>query len=490
MKTFKTAKLKLHHLRGHKRVKVDLALRLYTDAFRELLRAAEPRWMRLIAKSQRLVAKRQIDKKTNEETVWSEFKIDNRRLTEIVGELYRPDELSALAVDSLNANVAATLISLFELTLLHNSDPENNQQPSYPQGRETDLQPQKYNQALMDLAQRVLTVDEENKVVWELNRNREATSTPIFFSRERGHNLTEYEPGKWGVSLKLLAAKHPLGTTVRIPIEVTGWHRREYFRKGTPRTAFLVEDEGEYYLHVAFEFEVEPIETVNLIGVNRGMYKPGAWSLINTRGEVLKTGFGGRAVRFLQNVTGQKIRAKQKRGKAVSWRDWQQAQLDSFIHVLCNDIVAAAVEHKARVLYDEFYTPPKRNGKPKGGRILVNVGEYGVWKFTRSQYAKFQFILNYKCRMAGLPKPQPMFCHFITTTCCRCGARGKREKETFVGECGHKHDVDVNAATNVARRWFYRKADWEKNLNGWKSPLEAFHHSFEKIEVSPSLLVG
>jgi len=260
-----------------------------------------------------------------------------------------------------------------------------------------------------------------------------------------------------GITLNL-QPKGQQPTRLRFPLAFGEWHEETYLEKGTPRCAHLCRREGEYFLHVAFEFPVEVMEASEaqcLLGIDRGIVKQAAYALTDLEGKVLRVGSLGREQRELQIVLGRYRQAAQKAGRRVTAREWQRRRQEENLHLVVNAVVKLAAAHKALVVMED-----------------LNLHKAG--RFVRSQYAKLAKILDYKLTEAGLPQPKEVFAASSSKICSNCGEEGGRDREYFhCSACSSDMDADENAAVNIARRALYHKAKWTRE-GGYR----AFHRSF------------
>jgi hypothetical protein len=150
-----------------------------------------------------------------------------------------------------------------------------------------------------------------------LLREAKEVVRPLFYARLRDFGLQRLKQDRWGVTLRL----QPKGcdpTKLSFPLAFGEWHEEEYFEKGTPRAAHLCRRDGEYYLHVSFEFKVEVMdrgEEQAYLGIDRGVLKQAAYALVSLDGSVLLVGSLGRDTRPLQICS---------TTSPTSWSRWPQ----------------------------------------------------------------------------------------------------------------------------------------------------------------------
>ncbi len=459
----KTAVLKLHNPGANKRRLLNLTFARYGEAYNLMLERCRD-----------LVNQ------------WIKDRHDGRRaltpfraMKEIQPLLPSTKDLnlpSALR-DGLNADIAANLVSYSELRFKwekqHNNSVSNKNnsvenksdikdEPRYP-APFYGYRPEAYEESL---AEAVSWAGEHyDFIAWQSKLQREARETmrPLFFCRARDFQLHKIEKGKWGVILAL-QPKGEKPTKLRFPLAFGEWHEEEYLHKGTPKAAHLCRRDGDYFLHISFEFPTEVMgkgEEQAYLGIDRGMFKQAAYALLDLNGKLLEKGSLGREHRRLQIELGRYRQARQKRGRRSSVRDWQRRHQEEMLHLIANELVALASAKKALLVMEDL-------DLRTGGA------------FTRSQYAKLAKILNYKLLQAGLLPPKAVFAansSIICSICGKDGIRGDPDREQFhCPHCRVKMDADENAAVNIARRALYRKKEWE-NRGGYR----AFHRSFASV---------
>lgn len=461
---------------------MDEALRAYTDAYRELLELAREHFDALMERSV-FTDKRGASRQSVRMLASALMRLLNEQRSECPAAFL----LSGAVREALMLDAAANLLSYRALqekaedarekeTASQNGNAATDNTPrkgqvSYPVGRTLDTTDE-YLTMLNTLAENSFDASEtetlaERKRAWQEQedewRNRLTCAAnpkpmPLYFCRFRDFSLQEYASGKWGVNLKLAPKRPHAQTSFKFPLAFGEWHIQEYLQRGTPRAAHLVGRAGEYYLCVAFEFQVEIQPTETILGIDRGVLKQIAYAVIDEQGSVLTVASGGQNVRRMQVETGRALQAAQRKGQSVSRKHWKTKQRDQMLHMLANQIVCIAKQHCAQV-------------------VLEDLNIHTAGKFTRSQFSKLEQMLAYKLPFAGLPLPRHVFAAKSSMLCSECGELGERPKENrqvFIClGCGVILDADENASVNIARRLFYRKAEWEK-----RGGYLAFHKSF------------
>ena len=242
---------------------------------------------------------------------------------------------------------------------------------------------------------------------------------------------------------------------VILPLELgREYHDAEYLQHGSPQSAKLVvkiADDGshEFFVHMAFEFEPEPVAAQNVLGLDRGAAKLGVGTLVNLQGDVLQRGIelGGAAFSAEMQRYRSQIAELQRKGIQKSRRfKVRGARADIVVGEYANRIVKLAVEHKAHIALEKI------------DKVTMN-------KFlTQSQFGKLQQMLSYKAARAGLPEPLEVPAAYTSQTCAVCGHKdpANRPKKDSAGKsiqdnflcvaCGHSANADNNASEIIALR--------------------------------------
>ena len=443
----KTAILKLHNPSASKRRVLDLAFARYGEAYNLVLekcRHLPEEWLAAAREGGRLPglfrAATQI-----------------RPVLPVGAKLKMPKSLR----DGLLLDVAGNLLSYCQLRVRWEARGDQKAQtgePRYPSPI-YGYKPDAYDATLAEAVSWAGDPFDFIEFQAHLLREAKAVVRPLHFARAGDFSLEQLARERWGVTL-MVQPKGYIPTRLRFPLAFSEWHEQEYLGKGTPRCAHLCRRDGEYFLHVSFEFQVEAMargEEQAYLGVDRGVTKQAAFALVDLEGKVLHTGALGRELRDLQIALGQYRQAAQKAGRRMRSLDWQRRHQEEMLHRIANALVGLAAANKALMVMEDL-------DLQTGGR------------FVRSQYAKLERILDYKLRLAGLLPPKELPGAYSSQICCRCGEAGQRgqpDREHFqCGTCGATMDADENAAVNIARRALH-KGKW-----GGKDGYFAFHRSF------------
>lgn len=396
--------------------------------------------------------------------------------------------------ESLLANVASMMASYFELE-------KTDIPPGFPSAR--DPSSQGWPNALQDFALVGGDLEDENESRHRLLNRAKGSVMPIHYTRSRDfYILADRNRERFCVWLKLLPSKHPLGQktvidqgnlidintgeifkrrgdiAVLFPLAVgrrnEDWHW-QYHNFLVPvmqgqasiKSAKLVrQDNGkksDYFLHVSFAFDCpDPYEPKSYLGIDRGVFFSMAYGLVDSEGAIIEMGHKDDGFRHHRIAAGQRVQDKQARGKPVTVKDYRQRHLDSILHALINDMIDLALEHQAMIVLEDL------NIRIKG-------------KFYKSAWKKMHKILEYKCKLAGVPIWKGgIWAAYSSQVCIYCGELNperKRDRSPFTcPACGAIYHSDEGAGVNIARRVLYRKEDW-KDQGGYM----AFHQSFANL---------
>lgn len=467
MGQYLTCAFKLHNPSAHKRVVLDYAFTEYTNEYGRLLDWARENEAHLETNGKRR------DKYQGDGV---------RALMPKQSDIKTP--IHGSLKDALLGDVAGNLASYLALK-------EGGFKPSFPVGRNTT--PNALQIAEADFAA-CLDTDDFAYLQVALMRQTHGAYMPMEFSRADGATqarnfslLTRPDRDGLFAVLYLLPAKHalckPVGplrdTLVRadtgevfkanptvailVPLELgsNGWQFNKFIdaaHKGyaSVKSAHLVKEENDYYLHVAFEFETQPAyEAQAYLGIDKGILFSAAYSVVDLTGRVITMGHLDDELRSLQIKHGQERERRQRDGKVVTKRHFKTQAYDNILYSLANQLIDLAVQHQAQIVLEDL------NIQVKGGRVV-------------SRFRKLDHILTYKSALAGCPKPRQIWAANSSLICSVCGCKGIRNDRDFrCPECSYRGHSDDNAAVNIARRALYRKADWP---DYW-----TFHRSFANL---------
>ena len=461
---FLTCIFKIHNPSKYKQAVMDHALYEYTRGYQELLAWAQE----------------------NEEYL-KEKGTYNENLSgmAVSGALPRLSlSLHSTIVTGLNKDVAGSLMSYWALKEIDNKT-------SFPTSRSP------LSSANEDALDNFMFVgsDEED---YNLSRDYLATVSrgqymPLYFAGADGSTKNRYfsllinteKPQLLGL-LYLLPNKHELGRkldtqgnlirldtgevfqsksncAILVPLEVgrNGWQEYKFLQPSMNedvqvKSAYLVKKNDEYFLHVAFNFPCpEPHEPETYLGVDQGILVTAAYAVIDTAGTVIEVGHEQDNLRQFQLENGKTRRMLANKGRQVTKRHYKQQEIDSRLHKLANNLIDRALEHRSGIVVEDLNPEFMVRGKA-----------------VFSRFQKFDHILEYKCKLAGIPFRR-VFAAYSSKICPVCGEDMERSDDrqaVWCLRCGYEGHADDTAAINIARRVFYKKAEW----NGYRE----FHRSF------------
>lgn len=478
---FITGIFKLHNPSARKRKVLDHVFEAYTLGMTDLLELSQRNidllrdWGRVTSK---IKAGIKVIDKYKEATITP--------LLPGSGQVNLP--IAACLKEALLSDVGSLLASHLSLELI-------GQEAGFPSAR--DPSPEGWPNALQDFALVGGDVEDENKSKKRLLHRARGSVMPVYFSRSRDFALLmDKDRGRFFAWLKLLPAKHSLGketiinrgnlidmntgevfkkksnSALLFPISLgrrnDAWHWQYHHfilplmgGQAKVKAAKLVREETkrgvDYYLHASFGFECpDPYTPQAYLGIDRGVFFSMAYGLVDAEGAILEMGHKADGFRHERIAAGKRMQA---RGRAVTVKDYRQKQLDSILHVVINDIIDIALKNKAMIVLEDL------NIKIRG-------------KFYKSAWRKMHKILEYKCKLAGVPIWKGgVWVSYSSQMCIICGERNKDRKRDWkpfeCPTCGASYHSDEGAGINIARRVLYRKKDWEKKGGHW-----AFHKSF------------
>ena len=239
------------------------------------------------------------------------------------------------------------------------------------------------------------------------------------------------------------------------PLECSNWHLEKFVRDGIMQSSKLIYRNNEFFVACTFKLSVEAVDTINYLGIDRGIEKLAAWAVITPELKVLAAGDAeGSTLRDYQRAA--ELRHKQAQSKkGFSGKKWR-AFGDHATHSLANTVVDKALKHKCQVVLEDLtaITQGHHHKRPKGQR-RNNFSRM----LNRAQYAKLANFLEYKLAAVGLPKPVKVRPAFTSQGCHKCGYSHKDnrlDQATFkCVACGHKDNADSNAAKNIASKYIY-----------------------------------
>ncbi len=331
-----------------------------------------------------------------------------------------------------------------------------------------------------------------------LRKTQAALPRPIEFTRceKRGFVLFERE-GRFFIGLRLFGTCSRYYKPVKFsgminwktkteftrktamvlfPVSMSrGFHEAEYLKHGTPQSAKLVwkkGDDGEdiFTVNIAFRFDVDPVETETVLGIDRGWKKIAACSLLAADSSVQQSGIGLEGTQFYQALRRyeRRIARLQQQGKRGGRKFRVRGRMaDNALGEFANKLVNVAAENKSQVVLEKLNATAMN-------RFL-----------TRSQLAKLEQALTYKLQRKGLPEPLLVSAAYTSQTCAVCGrtdkanrpkmdSAGKPIQDVFLCvECGHSANADENASVVIALRGHH--------LQQWKKEGKKGYPNFESF---------
>ena len=250
-----------------------------------------------------------------------------------------------------------------------------------------------------------------------------------------------------------------------LPLELgREYHEQEYLEHGRPQSAKLLvrkNDLGqeEFYVHVAFEFTPEPVQTETFMGIDRGAVKIGAASVVDRAGKLVASrldlegaSFSAEMARLRKRIALAQKKGRQ-RGRLFRLRGRKS---DSILGEYANRVVTEALKHKAQI-------------------ALERIAATSMARFlTQSQFTKLRQALTYKAERVGLPPPLEVPAAYTSQTCARCAHRApeNRPKRDAEGRslqdvfrcvvCGYEANADSNASEVIALRALHQEQNGGK----------------------------
>ena len=246
------------------------------------------------------------------------------------------------------------------------------------------------------------------------------------------------------------------------PLECSDWHYDAFIKRGHIQSSMVFCRGDTFYLAVTFGFEAEEdIKTETVLGVDRGIDELAAYAVVDGACNLMSEGmFSGEGLRDYQRKREKQLAREMKlKGHGrLKWRGYG----DQIIHIIANQIVDKALEHKSQVILENL-SNIKNNPNFKRPKYQPRVGFSRM--LNRQQYGKLEHILEYKLLAAGLPKPKFVRAAFTSMICNHCGHndkanRDKDNRSQFActnENCEYKHHADLNAAANIASKYVW----WE-----------------------------
>jgi len=463
LKVFKAYHFKIHNPSKRKSACINKTLTQNENAFFRALKAINEDAGSLIGLSKK-------DRREGLRTL-------KKKLAENVKPLPYGSALKASTIEDVTAQVS----SFLELI-------DTGQNAALPQRHDNAID---YDLALKQLLNS-LSKEEEDSARDEMARALRDSIRPLSFYKHRisdGFQILKDSKGRLFAFLNLWSAKDKRAKKIEIdmidvrsgeqlktstktgllfPLECSNWHI-EAMNQGEAKSAKLIRIGEEYYLAVSIEFKVQSRETLNVIGIDRGIDQVASYAVRAPDGTVLEKGnLSGEALRSHQRKMEEKQKISQRKGRQLvsGWSNYS----DNLLHHVANEIVKLADKYDAQVVIEDLsniknnpkFKRPKYQRRNNYSRLL-----------SRQQYGKLERMLEYKVAMVGLPKPKKVYAAYTSLTCPHCGNNDKRNRSkesrsnfTCVNCHYHEH-ADIVGSINIAGKGIWLAA----NAGKLKKPL-------------------
>jgi putative transposase len=231
----------------------------------------------------------------------------------------------------------------------------------------------------------------------------------------------------------------------RVRLKLLHGTYHEKFRGMEVGQAWLVKSEDGYYLKVAFSRTVELAESNGeaiAVDVNENNVAFGSPERIRN----VET--GERAIRTAYFLKRRKLQSKPRLNEKpllAKYKGRERRRIEEIYHKVANEIVTRAIEARASVIVLEDI----RNIRKRVRYSKALNGRLNRWGFRR-----FQKILEYKARLAGLrviyidPRGTSSLCPICGEKLSPNGYRRVR-----CPKCGLEEDRDAVAVRNLLRRY-------------------------------------
>lgn len=292
-------------------------------------------------------------------------------------------------------------------------------------------------------------------------------------------------------------------SVVVMPVEMGHGVRNMFIRHGVPKSAQLVERDGDYEAHVAFELpDAQPRELTGcVLACERGIDTLVRWVLVNPEGEVLLTGaVEGRGLKTLvRHII--RVRAIRQRKAHLNRGDRRISRpVEHHLRSTARQLRSLAAEYGAEIVVLKPETPmsPGRS-KPRKGRPTAS--RPGPMLKHRHWAELYEHLVQY-AREAGLPPPSQAPLYGRKWICVVCGEQlpRRRSRNPACPRCGTLPDVTQHTITLLALQTLrYRKLGYDRckghPLSGWlheqwierRDRLTAATGSDIEVQVTPEL---
>ncbi len=262
-----------------------------------------------------------------------------------------------------------------------------------------------------------------------------------------------------------------------LPLECSDWHKTA-LKNGKAKSAKLYLRDNEFYLAVAFEYEVEKREPTLTMGIDRGIVEVATYAIRDENGKLIKSGsFSGLALRSHQQRQEEAQKQKQRMGRRFisGWSNYSE----NLMHHVSKEIVSVADAYNARVVIEDLSNI--KNGPNKKRAKYSRKNNFNRL-LSRQQYGKLEKMLIYKLAMVGLPGPFLVHAAYTSITCPVCGhsdGSNRPEQAKFIcTQCNFKVNADINGAINIAGKRIWLDQVGKKLTKGKPIPKEIIFNTW------------
>lgn len=237
--------------------------------------------------------------------------------------------------------------------------------------------------------------------------------------------------------------------SIMCPVEMGARTRRMFFDNGlhrqpgrprpVPKSGDLVERDGEFYLHIAFDMGEVPQhpQEAKVLAIRRGVSTLAAGVLVDERGNVLerRTFSDGGLARTITAIAENRAK-RQAKGKLTTGDRRAAAITEETLHLVAHQIVRwAATEKPARIVL--LADPQSR--RPQ--RFLA-------WK----HWDELHRVLARCCEAAGVVSPEERKIYGSWSICTSCGAvpDATAPRAEPCSGCGAERDPEWHLVTLLA----------------------------------------
>lgn len=254
------------------------------------------------------------------------------------------------------------------------------------------------------------------------------------------------------------------------PLEMNRGAEALFLGRGAPRTARLIEADGEFYLHVAFEFpDPEPRATDGaILALTRGIEALATYAVLAADGRLVDTGqIDGRmlkaliqhhrAVQAIRQHKGKALRGDRRRARVAEHHLYSAGHqiVDAAIRAGNAQIVLLAEDRQLRAVRPRIAAP---------GYVM-----------PYRHHARLLEILSQLCAEVGLPAPREQKLYANARTCAGCGDLAEGDEATCAS-CGTPRSAAGSKAWLLGLSWLRYQQPAERrgeSLGAWIKGREA-----------------